>query len=388
MRKTVLSVLVMGLAVSMAACGGSASGAKTEGAKAETVKSKTLETTAPSSDSAGQGKTADQGNPAGQDRTVQSKSTAGGAEAAADSGSKSSSDTPVSDWKPRTVISLVLPASAGGTVDLSARIWAQYAKEVCGWDVVVVNSAGATGSVAANQVLQSDPDGCTVLYGHNLVNVANVAGVTDYNYEAFKLGPNFSEEPAQQLYTNTNTYPDLESFIADAKANPGKLQACTEVGAYTYYELLAFEQAAGIDLDFVDVGSTTEKMAALLSEQIVLSPSSYGVAKDYLESGLFTCLGFPGPEPSEVLPDIKTFKEQGIDVEFAPQDFSFYFPKETPDEVIAAYEAATQKILENEDCLKALNNLGQVPKYMPAKEAAENEAKLYKQFKELGDSLN
>ena len=376
MRKAVLSVLAMGIAASMAACGGSASGTKTEAAKAETAKTEASQAAAPSSDSAG------------QDKTAESKTAAEGANGAAVSDGKSSSDTPVSDWTSRTVISLVLPASAGGTVDLSARIWAQYAKEVCGWDVVVVNSAGATGSVAANQVLQSDPDGCTVLYGHNLVNVANVAGVTDYNYEAFKLGPNFSEEPAQQLYTNTNTYPDLESFIADAKANPGKLQACTEVGAYTYYELLAFEQAAGIDLDFVDVGSTTEKMAALLSEQIVLSPSSYGVAKDYLESGLFTCLGFPGPESSEVLPNIKTFKEQGIDVEFAPQDFSFYFPKETPDEVIAAYEAATQKILENEDCLKALNNLGQVPKYMSAKEAAVNEAKLYKQFKELGDSLN
>ena len=227
----------------------------------------------------------------------------------------------------------------------------------------------------------------TVLYGHNLVNVANVAGVTDYNYEAFTLGPNFSEEPAQQLYTNSAVYPDLESFIAAAKENPGKLQACTEVGAYTYYELLAFEQAADIDLDFIDVGSTSEKMTALLSSQVVLSPSSYGVAKDYIEAGQFTCIGFPGPEQTEVLPGIKTFKEQGIDIEFAPQDFSFYFPKGTPDEIVTAYENATKKMLENEACQEALKNLGQVPKFMTAQEAKENEAKLYAQFKELQDSL-
>lgn len=371
MRKSAVLLLAMGLAVNLAACGASASGTKTEATK-ET----TSETTASPETTTQASETDTKAEPSNASEEPSSVSE-----------NKEGSDTAVSDWKPQNVISVVLPASAGGTVDLSARIWAQYIKEVCGWDAVVVNSAGATGSVAANQVLQSEPDGCTVLYGHNLVNVANVAGVTDYNYEAFKLGPNFSEEPAQQLYTNTNTYPDLESFIADAKANPGKLQACTEVGAYTYYELLAFEQAAGIDLDFVDVGSTSEKMAALLSEQIVLSPSSYGVAKDYMEAGLFTCLGFPGPEPSEVLPGIKTFKEQGIDVEFAPQDFSFYFPKDTPDEVIAAYEAATQKMLQNEDCIKALSNLGQVPKYMSAEEAEKNEAKLYKQFKELSDSL-
>lgn len=297
-------------------------------------------------------------------------------------------ETEKPQWEPQSAISVVLPASPGGTVDLSARLWAQYVKEVCGWNAVVVNSAGASGSVAANTVLSSDADGLTVLYGHNLVNVANVAGVTDYNYEAFTLGPNFSEEPAQQLYTNAEAYPDLESFIADAKANPGKLQACTEVGAYTYYELLAFEKAAGIDLDFVDVGSTSEKMAALLGKQVVLSPSSYGVAKDYLEAGQFSCIGFPGPEETEVLPGIKTFKEQGIDVEFAPQDFSFYFPKDTPEEVVKAYEWATQEILKNEDCLKSLNELGQVPKFMTAEEAEQNEAKLYAQFRELQDSLD
>ena len=291
-------------------------------------------------------------------------------------------------WKPESTISVVLPASPGGTVDLSARVWAQYVKEICGWNAVVVNSAGASGSVAANAVLSSEPDGLTVLYGHNLVNVANVAGVTDYNYEAFTLGPNFSEEPAQQLYTNAEVYPDLDSFLEAARENPGKLQACTEMGAYTYYELLAFEQAAGIDLDFVDVGSTSEKMAALLGNQVVLSPSSYGVAKDYLEAGQFACIGFPGEEETEVLPDIPTLKSQGIDCVFAPQDFSFYFPEGTPEEIVHAYEEVTQEILQHEECQEALKNLGQVPKFMTAEEAAENEEALYNQFKNLQDSLN
>lgn len=112
---------------------------------------------------------------------------------------ETTAEAAVSEWTPTSVISLVLPASPGGTVDLSARLWAQYVKEVCGWDAVVVNSAGASGSVAANAVLGSAADGYTVLYGHNLVNVANVAGITDYNYEAFTLGPNFSEEPIYGL---------------------------------------------------------------------------------------------------------------------------------------------------------------------------------------------
>ena len=96
-------------------------------------------------------------------------------------------ETEAASWAPSTTVSIVVPAAAGGNTDLSARVFAQYAKELTGVDFIVVNANGAAGSVAANQVLQSAPDGHTFLYGHNLVNVANIAGVTDYNYTAFKL---------------------------------------------------------------------------------------------------------------------------------------------------------------------------------------------------------
>ena len=149
------------------------------------------------------------------------------------------------EWKPASTVSIVIPAGAGGDTDLTARVFAQYAKEMTGVDFIVVNASGAAGSIAANQVLSSAPDGLTVLYGHNLVNVANVAGVTDYNYTAFKLGPTFAKNPANQLYTNAQKYDSLEAFLAEAKANPGKLKACTEVGAYTYYLLLGCRHRSG-----------------------------------------------------------------------------------------------------------------------------------------------
>ena len=155
------------------------------------------------------------------------------------------------EWKPSSTVSIIIPAGAGGDTDLTARVFAQYAKEMTGVDFIVVNASGAAGSIAANQVLSAAPDGLTVLYGHNLVNVANVAGVTDYNYTAFKLGPTFAKNPANQLFVNPEKYDSLEAFIEAAKANPGKLKACTEVGAYTYYLILAFEKAVktGIGCD-------------------------------------------------------------------------------------------------------------------------------------------
>lgn len=292
-----------------------------------------------------------------------------------------------STWKPSSAISMVLPAGAGGDTDLTARVFAQYAKELTGVDFVVVNASGAAGSVAANQVLSADANGLTVLFGHNLVNVANVAGVTDYNYTAFKLGPTFAKNPAQQLYVNPEKYKSMDEFIEAAKANPGQLKACTEVGAYTYYELLQFEKLAGIDLDLVDVGSNADKITAMLSKQVDLMPGAYLNAKDYVTSGQFLCLGAPTEERYELISDIPTMKEQGIDMVFPDLDYSFYFPKETPDEVIAWFDEVADQLIKEDAVKEALANLTVMPYYMDSTASEKNDATYFETFSEIAKSV-
>ena len=300
------------------------------------------------------------------------------AEAAAESGSA---------WEPSTTVSIVVPAGAGGNTDLSARVFAQYAKELTGHDFIVVNASGAAGSVAANQVLAAAADGHTFLYGHNLVNVANIAGVTDYNYTAFKLGPTFAKDPAQQLYVSAEKYADLNAFVEAAKAAPGQLKACTEVGAYTYYELLAFEKAADIDLDLVDVGSNSDKIAAMLSGQVDLMPGAYINCKDYLAAGQFACIGAPTEERYDLIADIPTLKEQGIDMVYPDCDFSFYFPAETSDEIITYYENLVQEILANPEAAEAVANVDMMPYYLNAEDSAANDENIYNTIKEIADSV-
>jgi tripartite-type tricarboxylate transporter receptor subunit TctC len=314
-------------------------------------------------------------------------SSAAAATEAGSSDSASSDAASTSSWTPSSTVSIVVPANAGGNTDLSARVFAQYAKEITGTDFIVVNANGAAGSVAANQVLQSEADGLTFLYGHNLVNVANIAGVTDYNYTAFKLGPTFAKDPAQQLYVNAEKYSSLDEFIEAAKANPGQLKACTEVGAYTYYELLAFEKEAGIDLDLVDVGSNSDKITAMLSGQVDLMPGAYINCKDYLEAGQFACIGAPTEERYDLISDIPTLKEQGIDLVYPDCDFSFYFPADTSDDVIAFYEDLVQQILADPEAAEAVANVEMMPYYLSAADSEANDEAIYNQIKEIADSL-
>lgn len=296
-------------------------------------------------------------------------------------------ETAATDWAPSTTVSIVVPAGAGGNTDLSARVFAQYAKELTGVDFIVVNANGAAGSVAANQVLQAAPDGHTFLYGHNLVNVANIAGVTDYNYTAFKLGPTFAKDPAQQLYVNPDKYKNLDEFIAAAKAAPGQLKACTEVGAYTYYELLDFEKKAGIDLDLVDVGSNSDKIAAMLSGQVDLMPGAYINCKDYLAAGQFVCLGVPAEERFDMIADIPTFKEQGVDLVYPDCDFSFYFPADTSDEIITYYENLVQQVLADPTAAEGVANVDMMPYYLNAADSAKNDEAIFNTIKAIADEV-
>lgn len=303
------------------------------------------------------------------------------------SNTESSGSESGSTWEPTSTVSIVVPAGAGGDTDLTARVFAQYAKEITGTDFIVVNASGAAGSVAANQVLEAAPDGHTFLYGHNLVNVANIAGVTDYNYTAFKLGPTFAKSPAQQFYVNAEKYPDLNAFIEAAKAAPGQLKACTEVGAYTYYELLAFEKAADIDLDLVDVGSNSDKIAAMLSGQVDLMPGTYLNCKDYLTAGQFVCIGMPTEERFELTPDISTLKEQGIDEIYPDLNYSFYFPKDTSDDIIAWYDELVQKVLADDAAQEAIAKIEMLPYYLSPSDSEKNDEQIYNTIKEIAENL-
>ncbi len=320
--------------------------------------------------------------------------TACGEKPAADAGTEpaagdaATGDATAAAWEPSGTVSIIVPASAGGDTDLSARTLAEYGKKITGVDFVVVNAGGAAGSVAANQVLAAKPDGLTLLYGHTLVNVANVAGVTDYNYTAFDLGPTFALNPAQQLYVNPEKYASLDEFIAAAKANPGQLKAATEVGAYTYYELLSFEKAAGIDLDLVDVGSNSDKIAALLAGQVDLMPAAYISTKDYVEAGQFLPLGVPTEERYEdILPGVATFKEQGIDFVYPNLCYSTYFPKGTDPAAIAWYENLVKQVTEDPEAGTAINNLQMQPYYLNAADSVANDAALFEELSTIAASV-
>lgn len=284
--------------------------------------------------------------------------------------SSAASQEAVTEW-PASSVSIVVPASAGGGTDLLARSLADKLGAKLGTNFVVVNVTGAGGANGVNQVHDAAPDGSTILFWHNALEVLNITGVLDYNYDAFDVGPGVVDDGATGFYVPADapydTYPELVDYC---KEHPDEVTMGVEQGGYTYMMVKSFEQATGVEFNCVDVGGNSDKCTALLGGHIDIMPNQYMTAKGYIDSGNFKCLGFPTEERSEIYPDVPTAKEQGLDWTYSAYNFGFFWPAGTDQTLQTAFNNAVAEILSDESVVAELKELGDQVTYSTPEEYA------------------
>lgn len=127
---------------------------------------------------------------------------------------------------PNRPIRMVLGYSAGGPTDVLARIVAKHMSENLGQSVVVENKPGASASIAANDVMRSEPDGYKVLVTSLTLNVNPLLYPDRYNYDPvtdFAPIANFASLPLVVVTNYESPYKDMGALLKDAKATPGKV---------------------------------------------------------------------------------------------------------------------------------------------------------------------
>lgn len=271
---------------------------------------------------------------------------------------------------PVNTIEVVVPAGAGGDTDLNARTLGKYVSKELGADMVVTNIGGAGGTTGTKEVLDADPDGSKVLFFHNSMLLNSILGLADYTIHDFEMAGIPVLDEGNGFFVNAQSeYEDLNDLIEAAKANPGGISIATEVGGFTHLQLLALQEETGIELNIVDVGGAADKMAALQGGHIDVIPIQYGLAKEYIDAGDFRTLGILAADTVDLMPDVPTFKDQGVDISF--EKFFFYaFPPETPREVVDTFTQAVQNVVENnEDYRAEAENFYVSPTYMSPDEA-------------------
>jgi tripartite-type tricarboxylate transporter receptor subunit TctC len=275
------------------------------------------------------------------------------------------------DKYPSKPIQVIVPAGPGGDTDLNCRLVNKYLEKELGQPIIVVNVNGAGGSLGSRKVKDSDPDGYTVLFFHPSMFLNKMMGLVDYSFGEF-------ENAGIAVMDNTNIfvvhasspYQGIQDVIKAAKEKPGSIKFATETGAFTHLHVLAFEDTAKIKLNVVDVGSASQKIVALLGKQVDIIGINYGIIKDYVATGKFRVIGVLADKRNPLIPDVKTFKEQGVNIAF-PKFFYYLFPKNTPAPVVKRFTEALKKVSADNVLKNDLEKFTVSPLYMSPAEATK-----------------
>ncbi|MCH3918849.1 MAG: tripartite tricarboxylate transporter substrate binding protein [Spirochaetia bacterium] len=277
-----------------------------------------------------------------------------------------------SDKWPSQTIDIVVPFSAGGNSDYNTRTIAKYLKDELGQSIVVSNVSGSGGTIGASQVLHAKSDGYTILCTQLSMNMAQVTGMVDYGFADFGGGCVFSRSADEVLVVRGDSkWNTFDDFVADAKANPGKLKLAANTGASTQWIAVAMLNA-GIPLNVVSSGGSGERLQLVLGKHVDMVPLPLTMVSDYVAKGELKILATDSPKRGELIPDVPTLQEKGVACAYY-YDNTFLFPKGTDQAIVDKFSKACEKVITtNEAYRKEIAAYKQVPTYMDPSATAES----------------
>ncbi|RGY98422.1 tripartite tricarboxylate transporter substrate binding protein [Clostridium sp. AM58-1XD] len=315
------------------------------------------------------------------------KSEENGGKKGADGEKASAVDT---DY-PQKAIQIIVPAKAGGDTDTAARLFVSHLEKELGVPVVVVNVAGASGTIGTSQVYDADPDGYTVLFFNPEAFLPKAFGVSDLGVSDFKIaGIGVFDSTLVFATRKDSPYQTVDELIQAAKENPGTIELpAMQPGGFSYANALILEKALGVDFNLTDIESNGEKIVQLLAGKIDIMGNQYGLIRDYVENGDFIPLCLMSDERNELLPEIPTLKEQGYDLGIGIDKYFFFaMPKETDQAVVDKFSAALEKVVENPEYVKAAEANYTTPLYMNSADATAYLLEAESGYKKLAELMD
>ena len=268
---------------------------------------------------------------------------------------------------PEKPITLLVPYTAGGNVDMLARGLAPALEKDLGVKIIVTPTPGAGGMVATMKMLQSKPDGYTLLIGNQTI-FAMRPFMQKTRFEAGAVTPVCSvARPVHVLGVNKGgTYKTLADVIAAAKARPGMVSVAL-LGRGGLHEIMAVMamRELGISLKFVPFNSGPEQVTALRGEHVDL------IITDNYNPDILPVASF-NDDCKAIYPETKSFKELGYPrLGSLLNVYSIYAPVGTPEEAVGRFAQAVRKAVASPQYVTVAENLRVPPDFIDAGQLAE-----------------
>ncbi|QKQ47109.1 MULTISPECIES: Bug family tripartite tricarboxylate transporter substrate binding protein [Achromobacter] len=259
---------------------------------------------------------------------------------------------------PDKPIRMIVGYPPGGGTDTVARVLAQQLGKQLKQPVVVENRAGASGTIATQQVIRSDPDGYTVLFATASPLTGAPLTVKGLTYDPMndlipvsRIGGGPFILVAHPAFP-PNTLPEL---VAYARAHPGEVNyASPGVMTANYFFSEQLNMDAGIKTVHVPYKGSAALLNDVMAGQVQYTLDTPGTTLPLIKSGKLKALAIFSEKRLDRAPDIPTAKEGGFPNMVGGSWYGLLLPKGTPPEVVDALYKATKVALSGEDVRRAM----------------------------------
>jgi tripartite-type tricarboxylate transporter receptor subunit TctC len=257
------------------------------------------------------------------------------------------------DRYPERPIRIIVPFPPGGSVDIVARLIGQKLTEAWAHTVLVENRAGAATITGTEAAAKANPDGYTLLVVvSNLATNPSLHKTVPYDaLESFEYISLLARAPVA-IYSNPKFAPtDLKELIAYAKAKPGTLNfGSAGPGSMTHLVAEMLKIQADIAMTHVVYRGGTPAMNDAIGGQIPMTFATVSQALAQYKGGQLRALGVTSEKRYASIPEVPTFKEQGVDL-VAWEWYALIAPAKTPKTIVDKLNAEIGRII-------AIPNLG------------------------------
>jgi tripartite-type tricarboxylate transporter receptor subunit TctC len=278
------------------------------------------------------------------------------------------------DAYPSKTVRLIVGQSPGGATDIVARLTAQKLSENVRQSVIVENRTGAAGSIGANFVAKSPPDGYTLLVVSSSYAI-NPSLYTNLPFDPVKdLAPValIAEAPFLLVIHPSLPVHSVRELVALAKAKPGQLNfASGGNGSSGHLAGELFKHLAGIDLVHVPYKGAGPALVEVMTGQVHMTFGSVLSSLQHVRSGRLRALAVTSAKRSAALPELPTVAEAGVKDYRRTTWYGLLAPAATSPSLVASISEEIRKAVNSDDVKKRILSDGAEPEGSSPKEFQE-----------------
>ena len=254
----------------------------------------------------------------------------------------------VQDYPTRTV-EIVVPFAAGGGTDLIARVLIERLGETMRQRFVIINRPGASTNIGTTAVANAAPDGHTLLLT-SISFAANPALYRKLSYGQRDFAPIvlIANSPSILVVTPSLPFNSVADLVAHMKAHPGELNyASYGAGSGPHLAAGLLQDITGTRMQHVPYGGGSPATIAVLRGEVQMLLAGSLAVGALIQSGGLKPLAIAANERAVALPNVPTFREQGIEF-LTGTWFGMLAPAKTPPAIIATLNLEIVAALRND----------------------------------------